>query len=782
MAKKASATLAKREQPNLADVFTRLEPTPKAKPNTFDPVTREVEIVISTGASVRRWDWEVGDYEEVLEISPTAIRMERMNQGAALLDSHNYWGGLSAMIGSIVPNSVRIEGKALVGRVKLSRSEIGERVARDLIDGIQFQASAGYKVHSYTTDLTVSPAVRRVTDWEPLEVSVVTVAAESVGTGFRGEMFARHPDGSASQEEQRTMNPILRRRGESDVDFAKRVLDGFKQAYPKDNEAALKKRAEEYLAAYKRQEAMDSEAEDDEEAKKKKAADEEAARSLAATQQQQQPVQQQQAQAQQAQPQPHVLAAEFMSIGQRAEMPIADITQALRDGVSIEAFRTRAFDLLAERSRKPGINGGNGAGADGGNAGADPSGGYYGETHTGRNPLVGRSAAMVEAMVTRILSSRRVPVLQTQDQADWAKRRGLVDRVTRAWQIYDGHEKPENPQAVEFMGKSLVELAAICTDYRGHGLITARRAEEILARAFHTTSDFPLVLENTMNKALLARYQLAMPTYRQLAIQRNFADFRPHNQYRIGDFPQLQAVRESGELASGSTQESKETVSVKPYGVIFSITRQVMVNDDMGAIDQLLGGTGDEVLRFENRTFFAMFLSNPVLLTDSIAVWAQAALGSGGHGNYADTHAHGGDPPNISTVSAGRKVIRDAKSLSGEPLNLAPSIIFSGSSQETVIEQLTATINPNLTTSVNPFSGKLRPVIDAAITGLDWFLFAEPTVAPCFVYGFLDGFQGPRTRTDEPFGMQGMRISLEHDFGCGAIDYRGTYRNGGLTS
>jgi hypothetical protein len=58
-------------------------------------------------------------------------------------------------------------------------------------------------------------------------------------------------------------------------------------------------------------------------------------------------------------------------------------------------------------------------------------------------------------------------------------------------------------------------------------------------------------------------------------------------------------------------------------------------------------------------------------------------------------------------------------------------------------------------------------------------VFTDPARLPCFIYGFLNGSTGPRTRTFEPFGVQGVKISLEHDFGVGAIDYRGAYRNPG---
>ena len=42
---------------------------------------------------------------------------------------------------------------------------------------------------------------------------------------------------------------------------------------------------------------------------------------------------------------------------------------------------------------------------------------------------------------------------------------------------------------------------------------------------------------------------------------------------------------------------------MKLYGIVFSISRQMLVNDDLGAIDQIIAGAGDMVLVFENTTF-----------------------------------------------------------------------------------------------------------------------------------------------------------------------------------
>src|SRR5262249_17000323 len=123
--------------------------------------------------------------------------------------------------------------------------------------------------------------------------------------------------------------------------------------------------------------------------------------------------------------------------------------------------------------------------------------------------------------------------------------------------------------------------------------------------------------------------------------------------------------------------------------------------------------------------------------------------------------------------------MRKQKNPSGQFINTPPAIILTGPSQETAADQIITSITPTLTTSVNPFSGKLRSVSDANISDDSWYLMCEPGRVPTFIYGFPAGQAGPRTKVDSPFGVQGVRISLEHDFGVGAIDFRGAFKNPG---
>jgi hypothetical protein len=156
-----------------------------SEPSGYNPQTREIDAVISTGAAVRGRDWD-SEFAEVLGMKPENVRLARLNQGAAVLDSHNWIAGVGAMLGGIEPGSARTSNGELTARIKFSRgSEFAQRVTKDLQDGIQFPLSVGYRIHRTVDDRSTTPITRRATDWEPLEVSLVPISAEETGTGFR---------------------------------------------------------------------------------------------------------------------------------------------------------------------------------------------------------------------------------------------------------------------------------------------------------------------------------------------------------------------------------------------------------------------------------------------------------------------------------------------------------------------------------------------------------------------------------------------------------------------
>ncbi len=144
------------------------------RPETVDTEARTVELTWTTGAQGRRWNWDVGYYLEELEVTDTAVRLDRMNNGAPLLSVHNQWELRSVL--AVVERAwlENGEGHAVV---RFSQREDADEVFRDVKDGILRNISVGYAVHRYVLvegGEDTMPIYRAV-DWEPLEISIVPI-------------------------------------------------------------------------------------------------------------------------------------------------------------------------------------------------------------------------------------------------------------------------------------------------------------------------------------------------------------------------------------------------------------------------------------------------------------------------------------------------------------------------------------------------------------------------------------------------------------------------------
>lgn len=138
--------------------------------------TRTAELAFSSEAPYERW-WGI----EVLDNTPGAVRLGRLTSGGPLLMDHD----TRDQVGVI--ESVRIDADR-VGRavVRFGKSARAEEVWQDVQDGIRRNVSVGYTIHKATLVETSDTGLDtyRVTDWEPLEISLVSVPADaSVGIG-----------------------------------------------------------------------------------------------------------------------------------------------------------------------------------------------------------------------------------------------------------------------------------------------------------------------------------------------------------------------------------------------------------------------------------------------------------------------------------------------------------------------------------------------------------------------------------------------------------------------
>lgn len=332
----------------------------------------------------------------------------------------------------------------------------------------------------------------------------------------------------------------------------------------------------------------------------------------------------------------------------------------------------------------------------------------------------------------------------------------------------DGRARP-------FMALPLYALAATALGQRRMPYSAEDRRRVFMA-ATHTTSDFAAIFENAMNKRLQQAFAIAAPTYREVAQRMDFIDYRPHPVAGVGEMGPLQEVPESGEIRSATFSDKREALTLRAYGAKLVITEQMIVNDgaDLGAIAQMLQRTGLVVASNQDKTFWDMFLSGanadgPTLSETSRQVFNAT------DGTKAGTAA----AITVASLTLARAALRNRKSLGGLDLNLEGAILLVGPAKETEAQQIVAPIQANQATSVNPFAGTLRIVVTPKITGNAWYLLADPAVAANFAYGSLQGAEGPQLRNEAPIGTMGVVYEVTDRFGCGAIEWRGGYKNAG---
>ncbi|WP_370300799.1 HK97 family phage prohead protease, partial [Pseudooceanicola sp.] len=178
--------------------------------DTIDSEARTIDVVWTTGATVQRYRWEgwdVVEYDEELEVSPAAVRLERLNGGAPFLDSHRSWG-LNTVIGSVVPGSVRIADGRGTATIRLTGAEDAQSVVQRILERTINKVSVGYRVHRYDIKAADKKGERdlyRAVDWEPYEISAVAMPADpgatirsEGGTGGRFACVLTRQDGTAA--------------------------------------------------------------------------------------------------------------------------------------------------------------------------------------------------------------------------------------------------------------------------------------------------------------------------------------------------------------------------------------------------------------------------------------------------------------------------------------------------------------------------------------------------------------------------------------------------------
>jgi phage head maturation protease len=323
------------------------------------------------------------------------------------------------------------------------------------------------------------------------------------------------------------------------------------------------------------------------------------------------------------------------------------------------------------------------------------------------------------------------------------------------------------PAAQPFTSMRWEDVAAEAVRMSGGSTMGIGRAQ-LVERAL-TTSDMQAIVAELANKVLQPAYMAADSGWRPAAQERGAADLREQNAVRLSEGPELLEVGESGEVKHGGMSDARESFKMGTFARIVSVSRRLILNDDLNAFADLVTPLGVAARQTEDRLLHQAVTSNPVLNETGEQLFSTA------HGNLAGT----GGAISVATLGAARQALRNMRGLNGEPINVDPAFLIVGPANETAAEQVVAQLDPAKLADVNPFAGRLQVLVEPRIAGNEWYVAARPSVLPWLQYRYLQSARGPQISTRPGFDTMGLEVRVALDYGAGVIDYRGAYKNPG---
>jgi phage major head subunit gpT-like protein len=292
----------------------------------------------------------------------------------------------------------------------------------------------------------------------------------------------------------------------------------------------------------------------------------------------------------------------------------------------------------------------------------------------------------------------------------------------------------------------------------------------------HTTSDFLLVVSNAMNKVALDTYRAAESPLKQLCRQRTLPNFKDSTSIRLGEMGRLEELAESGEITHTSRAESGETMRLKTFARGVTVSRKLMIDDDLGLLGDMTAALGQAAAQTEADILIALLTGNPNM-ADGTPVF-DASRGNVGNAGGGAAGAIGG--AGVDVFTDGRKAMRSVTALDGKTIvGTAPRLMLVGPEIETLAEQLPAQTFPTKSDEVNVAASKMTLLVEPRLEGDAVYLFADPARLPTLQYAYLSSAQGVQIQRTEAWDTLGMKFRAFLDFGAGWLEWRAAYFNEG---
>lgn len=348
-------------------------------------------------------------------------------------------------------------------------------------------------------------------------------------------------------------------------------------------------------------------------------------------------------------------------------------------------------------------------------------------------------------------------------------------------------EKEHKPEVLEaaypLRRMSLREVALMCC--RMEGKETGPTFDNDTIRAAFSTVALPGILGAVANKSLLAAFITVDPVSERIAKQVDLTNFHLHTRYRMSIAGDMETVGADGELKHMYPQDESYTNQLDTYGVIIALTRQHMMNDDLGAFTDIPRLLGRKAAISREKAMFTLIN----------ATAAGASFFTTANGNY-----FAGATSNLSITSLGTaaQMFLDQTDAQGDPIGVVPRILLVPTSEIVNAKSIYTDVTVNETTTANvpkpngnPHRGLYRPEVspylsNANLTGYSttaWYLLADPNDICAFEVAYLRGQRTPVIEQGNvDFNVLGIQYRCYWDFGAALAEEEGGVKSKGAAA
>jgi phage major head subunit gpT-like protein len=295
-----------------------------------------------------------------------------------------------------------------------------------------------------------------------------------------------------------------------------------------------------------------------------------------------------------------------------------------------------------------------------------------------------------------------------------------------------------------------------------------------ITEADTTTASFSYLLGTSMNKRLLKDYQAWPAEWQRFTMIVPIHDFKQQTRVRLGAFGSLPVVAEDTAYTAISTTDSAAVYVAQKRGNLVTVSREVIVNDDLQAIKQIPTKLA-VAAAYTLAEFVYGFLANNPNIYDGNPLFTSGAP----HNNL------GSSALSSTAMQSGVTAMREQTNYAGKRIGLRPRFLVVPPELEwtSMVVTKSAGVPGSNNNDINPMLGYVTPIIAPQLTNsTQWFLVADPREVDTIEVGFVGGQVNPALFVqDSPlygldFTSDVISYKCRHEYGGCITEFRGIYR------